>query len=204
MALRPALRRMYVGRRKTSPAYWPGGREARLPALDRTARPPGRREYAASSWTSGPVRSTAGWRAGRARARRDDELQLDEGARELAVQGELVSLTPLELGLFRHLREPKAASSPAASCCARSGAPSSPAAATSSTPSCGRCASKLGTAGPSWRPCAAAATACARTGALTSASGLMQASRRSHRAEPRRAYGRRQPSRPPSAGDRAT
>ena len=34
-----------------------------------------------------------------------DEPQLDESARELAVQGRLVSLTPLELGLFRHLRE---------------------------------------------------------------------------------------------------
>ena len=34
-----------------------------------------------------------------------DEPALDEHARELSVRGRLVSLAPLELGLFRHLRQ---------------------------------------------------------------------------------------------------
>ena len=56
-----------------------------------------------------------------------------------------VRLTPLEFGLFRHLarargpqRDPRRAAP------ARSGAPTSPAGATSSTPSCVRCGHKLG------------------------------------------------------------
>lgn len=35
----------------------------------------------------------------------DDEPELDDAARELAVQGERISLTPLEFALLRHLRE---------------------------------------------------------------------------------------------------
>ena len=44
-------------------------------------------------------------RARRAELGVDEEPELDEVARELSVQGERVSLTPLEFGLLRHLRE---------------------------------------------------------------------------------------------------
>ena len=51
--------------------------------------------------------SVDGWLSGLVAAELgvDDEPVLDEGARELHVRGRPVSLTPLELGVFRHLRD---------------------------------------------------------------------------------------------------
>ena len=105
MALRPALRRMYVVVQDL-PTYRPVlAKLGFRPLTEATASLDGR-EYASLVLDFGPG-SVDGWLA--ALVARElgvgDEPQLDESARELAVQGRLVSLTPLELGLFRHLRE---------------------------------------------------------------------------------------------------
>lgn len=105
MALRPALRRMYVVVRDV-PTYWPvverlgfrpfPGSVARLDGVD----------YASVVLDFGPG-SVDGWLAALVADElgvgRDDEL--DEGALELTVKGTQVPLTPLEFGLFRHLRD---------------------------------------------------------------------------------------------------
>ena len=105
MALRPALRRMYAVVQDL-PTYWPVLAKLGFRPLTEAAAILDGREYASVVLDFGPG-SVDGWLASLA-ARElgvDDEPQLDESARELAVQGRLVSLTPLELGLFRHLRE---------------------------------------------------------------------------------------------------
>ena len=63
-------------------------------------------EYTSVVLDFGPG-SVDGWLAGLVAAELGvaEEPELDEVARELAVQGTRVSLTPLEFGLLRHLRE---------------------------------------------------------------------------------------------------
>jgi hypothetical protein len=104
MALRPALRRMYVVVEDV-PTYWPVVEKLGFRPLADAAVVLDGREYASVVLDFGPG-SVDGWLA---RLVADElglaeEPELDESARELAVEGKLVSLTPLELGLFRHLR----------------------------------------------------------------------------------------------------
>ena len=105
MALRPALRRMYVVVHDV-PSYWPvverlGFRPLTAPPamLDGV-------EYTSVVLDFGPG-SVDGWLtelvAEELGLARDDEL--DEDALELRVRGTQVALTRLEFGLFRHLRE---------------------------------------------------------------------------------------------------
>ena len=63
----------------------------------------------------------------------EEEPGLDEEARELAVDGKPVQLTPIEYGLFRHLREREGKTVSRPELLRESGGRSSPAAATSST-----------------------------------------------------------------------
>jgi hypothetical protein len=105
MALRPSLRRMYVVVQDVA-GYWPVVEELGFRPL-----PQGDAELDGITFTSvaldfGP-RSVDGWlswlvgaQLGMAEGR-----ELDEEARELVVRGERLSLTPLEFGLFRHLRD---------------------------------------------------------------------------------------------------
>ena len=105
MALRPALRRMYIVVQDL-PTYWPVVSKLGFRPLEDGVAILDGREYPSLVLDFGPG-SVDGWLASLA-ARElgvDDEPQFDESARELAVKGRLVSLTPLELGLFRHLRE---------------------------------------------------------------------------------------------------
>ena len=96
----------------------PGGREARIPAAARPARPArarGRRvrprpsasttaDYASVVLDFG-AGSVDGWLARLVAAELglDDDAPLDESARELTVGGRRVALTPLEFGVLRHL-----------------------------------------------------------------------------------------------------
>ena len=105
MALRPALRRMYVVVADV-PTYWPVVEELGFRPL-----PDGSVEIDGVTFTSvvldfGPG-SVDGWLSSLVGAQLGmaggDEL--DEETRELSVQGERLSLTRLEFGLFRHLRE---------------------------------------------------------------------------------------------------
>ena len=106
MALRPALRRMYVVVHDV-PTYWPvverlgfrpfAGRRGR--ARRRRVRERGPRLRARARSTAGSPRSSP---PSSASATTPSSTR---SARELAVQGERVALTPLEFGLFRHLRE---------------------------------------------------------------------------------------------------
>ena len=104
MALRPALRRMYVTVEDVR-SYWPIVRELRFRPIAAPAALDGR-EYTTVVLDFGPD-SVDGWlvdvlatELGLA-----DEPTLDTGAHELTVRGEPVALTPLEFGLFRHLRD---------------------------------------------------------------------------------------------------
>jgi uncharacterized protein (DUF934 family) len=105
MALRPALRRMYVVVHDV-PTYWPVVEKLGFrPLPDGVAELDGL-EYASVVLDFGPG-SVDGWLASLVAEELgvDDEPELDEEARELAVNGKRVALTPLEFGLFRHLRE---------------------------------------------------------------------------------------------------
>jgi Transcriptional regulatory protein, C terminal/AAA ATPase domain len=116
MAMRPALRRMYVtvndaatylpvveklGFRPLPVPIGPRGREdagsAAPAALDG-------RHYASVVLDFGPG-SVDGWLARLVAAELglDDDCPLDDSARELTVGGRLVALTPLEFGVLRHL-----------------------------------------------------------------------------------------------------
>lgn len=114
MALRPALRRIYVVVNDV-PTYWPvvgqlgfrpiAGSPVTLDGVD----------YSTVALDFGPG-SVDGWLAGLVADELGvaDEPILDEGARELGVQGQRVALTPLEFALFRHLdqREGRTVSRP--------------------------------------------------------------------------------------------
>jgi hypothetical protein len=105
MALRPALRRMYVVVEDVA-TYWPVVEKLGFrPLADGVAILDGR-EYSTVVLDFGPG-SVDGWLASVVADELGvaDEPVLDEAARELLVHGAVVALTPLELGLFRHLRE---------------------------------------------------------------------------------------------------
>jgi hypothetical protein len=105
MALRPALRRMYVVVEDVA-TYWPVVEKLGFrPLVDGVAILDGR-EYSTVVLDFGPG-SVDGWLASVVADELGvaDEPVLDEAARELLVHGTVVALTPLELGLFRHLRE---------------------------------------------------------------------------------------------------
>lgn len=105
MALRPALRRMYVVVNDV-PTYWPVVEQLGFrPVPDDPVDLDGV-SYSSVVLDFGPG-SVDGWLSGLAAAELgvDEEPELDEHARELRVRGRTIALTPLELGTFRHLRE---------------------------------------------------------------------------------------------------
>jgi hypothetical protein len=105
MALRPALRRIYVVVQDV-PTYWPIVEQLGFrPLRDAAARLDGC-DYATVALDFGPG-SVDGWLMGLLAAQVGSaaEPALDADARELAVNGERIPLTPLEFGLFRHLLE---------------------------------------------------------------------------------------------------
>jgi Transcriptional regulatory protein, C terminal/AAA ATPase domain len=104
MALRPRLRRMYVVVHDV-PTYWPVvERLGFRPLADGAVEIDGR-SYASVVLDFGPG-SVDGWLAGLVGAELgiDSSELLDQDARELTVRGARVALTPLEFGLFSHLR----------------------------------------------------------------------------------------------------
>ena len=104
MALRPALRRMYVVVRDV-PGYWPVVERLGFRPFANSVATLDGAEYSSVVLDFGPG-SVDGWLAELVAGELgvgDDEL--DEGALELTVQGARVALTPLEFGLFRHLRD---------------------------------------------------------------------------------------------------
>jgi Transcriptional regulatory protein, C terminal len=105
MELRPRLRRMYVVVRDV-PTYWPVVEKLGFRPLAGAAAVLDGVEYTSVVLDFGPG-SVDGWLAGLVAAELGvtEEPVLDEVAHELALQGERVSLTPLEFGLLRHLRE---------------------------------------------------------------------------------------------------
>jgi Transcriptional regulatory protein, C terminal len=105
MALRPRLARMYVVVRDV-PTYWPIVEQLGFRPLPGGAAVLDGVEYTSVVLDFGPG-SVDGWLARLVAAELGvaEEPELDELARELAVQGVRISLTPLELGLLRHLRE---------------------------------------------------------------------------------------------------
>ena len=95
-----------------------------------------------------------------------DEPELDAGARELMVQGRLVSLTPLELGLFRHLREREGHVVARDELLREVWGTEFTGGSNVVDAVVRTLRHKLGRLGRGrWRPCAGVATACARTGA---------------------------------------
>ena len=104
MALRPRLRRMYVVVHDV-PTYWPVVDKLGFRPLSGGAAVLDGVEYTSVVLDFGPG-SVDGWLAGLVAAELGvaEEPELDEVAREVAVQGACVSLTPLEFGLLRHLR----------------------------------------------------------------------------------------------------
>jgi hypothetical protein len=105
MALRPALRRMYVVVNDV-PTYWPVVEKLGFRPITEDPVDLDGIGYASVFLDFGPG-SVDGWLSGLVAAELgvDEDPLLDEAARELSIRGRAVSLTPLELGLFRHLRE---------------------------------------------------------------------------------------------------
>jgi hypothetical protein len=105
MALRPALRRMYVVVHDV-PTYWPVVEKLGFRPIAESGVTLDGIDYTSVGLDFGPD-SVDGWLARLVAAELGvgDAPTLDEDARELSVQGALVALTPLEFALFRHLRE---------------------------------------------------------------------------------------------------
>ena len=169
MALRPALRRMYVVVRDV-PTYWPVvERLGFRPFADSVATLDGV-DYSSVVLDFGPG-SVDGWLAELVADELGvgDEPSSTRTARELTVQGARVVAHPARVRAVPPPARPRGPERQPRRAAPRGlGTRTSRAAATSSTPSCARCGSKLGTT-PRWsRRCAAAATACAPTGARTS------------------------------------
>jgi DNA-binding winged helix-turn-helix (wHTH) protein len=103
MALRPALRRMYVVVHDV-PTYWPVVEKLGFRPIAERGVDVGGVEYASVVLDFGPG-SVDGWLAELVGAELgvDGEVA-DDAAREITVQGSRVALTPLEYGLFSHLR----------------------------------------------------------------------------------------------------
>jgi hypothetical protein len=104
MALRPRLRRIYVVVRDV-PTYWPVVEKLGFRPLPGPAAVLDGTDYMTVVLDFGPG-SVDGWLAGLLAAELGarEEPELDPVARELSVQGQRVSLTPLEFGLLSHLR----------------------------------------------------------------------------------------------------
>ena len=102
MELRPALRRMYVVVRDV-PTYWPIVEKLGFVPVDGAGAVLDGISFASVVLDFGPG-SVDGWLAGLIAVELgvDSEPSIDAAARELAVQGESVRLTPLEFGLFAH------------------------------------------------------------------------------------------------------
>jgi hypothetical protein len=105
MALRPRLRRMYVVVRDVG-TYWPVVEKLGFRPLPGGAAMLDGVEYTSVVLDFGSG-SVDGWLARLVAAELGiaEEPELDSVAREVFVQGERVSLTPLEFGLLDHLRE---------------------------------------------------------------------------------------------------
>jgi uncharacterized protein (DUF934 family) len=105
MALRPALRRMYVVVHDV-PTYWPVVEKLGFRPVADGGVVIGERQYASVVLDFGPG-SVDGWLARLVGAELgiDHERSLDSDSRELRVNGKAIALTPLEFGLFAHLRE---------------------------------------------------------------------------------------------------
>jgi hypothetical protein len=105
MALRPALRRMYVVVQDV-PTYWPVVEKLGFRPLGGSPAVLDGSEYASVFLDFGPG-SVDGWLASLVADELgvEEEPGLDEASRELTIDGDVVQLTPLEYGLFRHLRE---------------------------------------------------------------------------------------------------
>ncbi|GAB3304692.1 ATP-binding protein [Geodermatophilus aquaeductus] len=105
MALRPALRRMFVVVRDV-PSYWPVVRELGFRPVPSATVVLDGEEWSTVLLDFGPG-SVDGWLADLLAAELGvaDEPALDDGTHELVVGGAPVALTPLEYGLFRQLRE---------------------------------------------------------------------------------------------------
>jgi hypothetical protein len=105
MALRPALRRIYVVVEDV-PTYWPVVEKLGFRPIAEQGVEIDGREFVSVMLDFGPG-SVDGWLAGLVGAELGvhDDTSDDETARELRVRGERVGLTPLEFGLFNHLRQ---------------------------------------------------------------------------------------------------
>jgi hypothetical protein len=105
MELRPALRRLYVVVHDV-PTYWPVVEKLGFRPIAEHGVELGGIEYTSVALDFGPG-SVDGWIAGLVDAELEvnDAASSDEAARELTVQGRRVALTPLEFGLFAHLRQ---------------------------------------------------------------------------------------------------
>jgi uncharacterized protein (DUF934 family) len=105
MALRPALRRMYVVVHDV-PTYWPVVEKLGFRPLADSSVEVGKCQYTSVALDFGPG-SVDGWLARLVDAELgiDDGRSFDSDSRELSVRGEKIGLTPLEFGLFAHLRD---------------------------------------------------------------------------------------------------
>jgi hypothetical protein len=105
MALRPALRRMFVVVRDV-PSYWPVVRELGFRPISSAPVVLDGADYTTVMLDFGPG-SVDGWLVDLLAAELGvaEEPALDVDAHELVVGGRPVALTPLEFGLFRHLRD---------------------------------------------------------------------------------------------------
>jgi Transcriptional regulatory protein, C terminal len=105
VALRPALRRIYTVVQDV-PTYWPVVEKLGFRPLGDAGVMLDGGQYASVVLDFGPG-SVDGWLAWLVAdgLGLEADPKLDEEARELAVAGERIALTPLELGLFRLLRE---------------------------------------------------------------------------------------------------
>jgi hypothetical protein len=105
MALRPALRRMYVVVRDV-PTYWPVVEKLGFRPIAEQPVDLGGAAYASVALDFGPG-SVDGWLAGLVGAELgvDEDLLADDASRELSVRGTRIALTPLEYGLFECLRQ---------------------------------------------------------------------------------------------------
>jgi hypothetical protein len=105
MTLRPALRRIYAVVCDV-PTYWPVVEKLGFRPIANRGVDVGGVEYPSVALDFGPG-SVDGWLADLVGAELgvDDEAIPDEAARELLVRGQPVALTPLEYGVFSHLRE---------------------------------------------------------------------------------------------------
>jgi hypothetical protein len=105
MALRPALRRMYVVVRDV-PTYWPVVAKLGFRPIPEPVSLLNGVEYTSVFLDFG-LASVDGWLSSLVGAELGigEGGELDEEARELTVHGERTQLTPLEFGLFRHLRD---------------------------------------------------------------------------------------------------